>query len=224
MTSRIADLPEEEHPLRRLFSHGPTTLSDAELLSLVLTTGTHGKGAIDLARDILINGLESAARRDWTAYRQFGGLGRAKAARVAAAFELGRRAATARRPTSEPVLNAEVVARPLLSQYRHATQERFGAICLDAKNRIVSQRELYVGTLNSATISTRDVLRYALDEHAASVIVFHNHTSGDATPSPEDLIFSRKLVDAGKLLGIEVVDHLILGVDDFVSLKQRGAI
>ncbi|MEA2569244.1 MAG: repair protein RadC [Acidobacteriota bacterium] len=224
MIFRIADLPEDEHPLHRLFSHGPTTLSDAELLSLVLATGTHGKTSLDLAREILVHGLESAARRDWTTYRQFGDMGRVKAARVAASFELGRRAAITRRPTSEPVRDAEAVARPLLSQYRHATQERFGAICLDAKNRVVSQRELYVGTLNSATISTRDVLRYALDEHAASVIVFHNHTSGDPTPSPEDLIFTRKLVDAGKLLGIEVVDHLILGVDNFISLKQRGAI
>lgn len=224
MIFRIADLPEDEQPLHRLVSHGPSTLSDAELLSIVLSTGTQGKSSLDLAREILVQGLESAARRDWTTYQSFRGVGRAKAARVAAAFELGRRAATVRKPVSEPVRDPEVVAGPLLAQYRHATQECLGAIYLDARNRVISQRQLYVGTLNSATISTRDVLRYALDEHAAGVIVFHNHPSGDPTPSPEDIIFTKKLVTAGKSLGIKVLDHLILGAESFVSLKQRGAI
>jgi DNA repair protein RadC len=113
---------------------------------------------------------------------------------------------------------------PCLSSRATATtsRERLGAIYLDAKNRLIREREIYVGTLNSAIVSTRDILRFALDDHAASVIVFHNHPSGDPAPSAEDLVFTRKIVEAGKVLGIDVVDHLILGINRFVSLKQRG--
>lgn len=116
----------------------------------------------------------------------------------------------------------DTLAKALIATYGHHVQERLGAIYLDAKHRVSRQRELYVGTLNSAIVGTRDVLRYALDDHAASIIVFHNHPSADPTPSTEDLVFTRKLVDAGKLLGIDVVDHLIVGAGRYVSLKQRG--
>jgi len=224
MIFRIADLPEDEQPLQRLTTHGASSLSDAELLSLIVVTGTHGKSSLDLAREILTEGLDVAVRRDWTTFGRIRGVGRGKAARISAAFELGRRAAGSRRPASEIVFGPESVARRLIVRYEHATQERLGALFLDAKNRIISERELYVGTLNAATVSTRDILRYALEEHAASVIVFHNHPSGDPAPSPEDLIFTKKLVAAGQLLGIDLADHIILGANRFVSLKTRGDI
>ena len=115
-----------------------------------------------------------------------------------------------------------MIARSLLVRYAHHVQERLGAVYLDSKNRVLREREIYIGTLNSASVSTRDVLRYALEDHAASIIVFHNHPSGDPAPSAEDLLFTRKLVEAGKVLGVEVLDHLILGANRSVSLKQRG--
>jgi DNA repair protein RadC len=95
-------------------------------------------------------------------------------------------------------------------------------VYLDAKNRIIREREIYVGTVNSASVSTRDVLRHALDDHASGVIVFHNHPSGDPAPSAEDLLFTRKLVEAGKVLGVDILDHLVLGMNRYISLKQRG--
>jgi len=222
MTSRIADMPLDEQPRQRLARHGVETLSDAELVSVVLSA-SRGRSSLDVARSVLSDGLLALARRDWRSYARVTGIGEANATKIAASFELGRRTVIRETPMDDPIRDPESLARTLLVRYGHHVQERLGAINLDAKHRIIREREIYVGTLNSATVSTRDVLRHALDDHAASVIVFHNHPSGDATPSSEDLLFTRKLVEAGKVLGVDVLDHLILGANRFVSLKQRGA-
>jgi DNA repair protein RadC len=221
MTSRIADMPLDEQPRERLSRHGVESLSDAELVSVVLTA-SRGRSALDVARSVLSDGLLALARRDWRSYTRVTGIGDANASRIAASFELGRRSVIRETPVDDPVSNPESLARTLLVRYGHHVQERLGAIYLDAKNRIIREREIHVGTLNSATVSTRDVLRFALDDHAVSVIVFHNHPSRDPTPSPDDLLFTRKLVEAGKVLNVDVVDHLILGSSRYVSLKQRG--
>lgn len=222
MTSRIRDLPLDEQPRARLARHGAETLSDAELLSLVLASGTRDRSALDVARAVLADGLTALARRDWRTYARVCGVGEANASKIAAAFELGRRATRRELPLEEPVRDPDTLAKALIATYAHRVQEYLGAIYLDAKHRIIRERELYVGTLNSAVVGTRDVLRAALDEHAASIILFHNHPSGDPAPSAEDLGFTRKLVDAGKLIGIDVVDHLIIGAGRYISLKQRG--
>jgi DNA repair protein RadC len=220
MTSRIADMPLDEQPRERLARHGVETLSDAELVSVVLTA-SRGRTTLDVARSVLSDGLLALARRDWRTYTRVTGIGEANASKIAASFELGRRSVIRDTPADDPVHDPGMLARTLIIRYGHHVQERLGAIYLDAKNRVIREREIYVGTLNSATVSTRDVLRFALDEHAASVIVFHNHPSGDPAPSGDDLLFTRKLVEAGKVLSIDVVDHLILGNNRYVSLKQR---
>jgi DNA repair protein RadC len=223
MTSRIADMPLDEQPRERLARHGVETLSDAELVSVVLTA-SRGRTTLDVARSVLSDGLLALARRDWRTYTRVTGIGEANASKIAASFELGRRSVVRDTPVDDPVHDPGMLARALIIRYGHHVQERLGAIYLDAKNRVIRERVIYVGTLNSATVSTRDVLRFALDDHAASVIVFHNHPSGDPAPSTDDLLFTRKLVEAGKVLSIDVVDHLILGNNRYVSLKQRGAI
>ena len=219
----IADLPFDERPRERLALHGATSLSDSELVAILLGSGVRGRSAIELARDLLADGLGALARREWTGGKKSHGVGAAKAARIAAALEIGRRLTTQADRTSDPVRSPDAIAPSLIARYGHHVQERLGAIFLDSKNRIIREREIYVGTLNSTTVSTRDVLRHALDDHAATVIIFHNHPSGDPSPSAEDLMFTRKMVEAGKLLGVEVADHLILGANRFVSLRQRGA-
>ncbi len=220
MTSRIADMPLDEQPRERLARHGVETLSDAELVSVVLTA-SRGRTTLDVARSVLSDGLLALARRDWRTYTHVTGIGAANASKIAASFELGRRSVIRDTPADDPVDDPHTLARRLIVRYGHHVQERLGAIYLDAKNRVIREREIYVGTLNSATVSTRDVLRFALDDHAASVIVFHNHPSGDPAPSGDDLLFTRKLVEAGKVLSIDVVDHLILGNNRYVSLKQQ---
>jgi len=222
MTFRIADMPLDEQPRERLARHGVETLSDTELVSVVLTA-SRTQNTLEIARSVLRDGLTALARRDWRTYSRVPGVGKVNATKIAASFELGRRSIARDFPLDEPVRDPDALARSLLARYSHHVQERLGAIYLDAKNRIIREREIYIGTLNSAVVSTRDVLRHALDDHAAAVIVFHNHPSGDPSSSGEDLLFTRKLVEAGKVLGVDVIDHLILGSGRYVSLKQRGA-
>lgn len=219
----IADLPLEERPRERLARHGPDSLSDAELLAILIGSGVRGRSAIHVARDLLKGGLRAMSQREWGQSSSPSGIGPAKAARIAAALELGRRLAAHVEIDSPAIRDPESIARPLIARYSHYVQERLGALYLDSKNRVLREREIYVGTLNSTTVSTRDVLRYALEDHAASIIIFHNHPSGDPAPSAEDLLFTRRMVEAGRLMGVEVLDHLILGANRFVSLKQRGA-
>jgi DNA repair protein RadC len=219
----IADLPLEERPRERLAMHGPSTLSDAELMAILLGSGSRGKSALQVARKLVCDGLPALSRREASALSAFDGIGPAKSARIAAALELGRRIAAQEEPSIEPVRDPVALGRSLVARYAHYVQERLGAIYLDAKNRPIREREIYVGTLNTAAVSTRDILRFALEDHAAGIVVFHNHPSGDPAPSAEDLLFTRKLVEAGKLMGIDIIDHLIIGATRFVSLKQRGA-
>lgn len=222
-TQRIADLPIDERPRERLSLHGAGTLSDAELIAILLGSGTRGRSALTVARELVADGLASLARRSFARGQRLPGVGTAKSTRLLAAFEIGRRIAATSSIESDPIRDPESIARPLIARYSHHVQERLGAVFLDSKNRIVREREVYVGTLNSTTVSTRDVLRLALEENAAAVIIFHNHPSGDPSPSAEDLLFTRKMVEAGKLMGVDVLDHLILGANRFVSLRQRGA-
>ena len=222
-TSLIADLPEDERPRERLSKHGAQTLSDSELIAILLGSGTRGCSSLELARELVAGGLRDLSRREWGEGGKLKGLGFAKWARIAAALEIGRRLAAHCDGDRDPVRDPESLARPLIARYSHYLQERLGAVFLDSKNRIIREREIYVGTLNAATVSTRDVLRYALQDSAAAVVIFRNHPSGDPAPSAEDLVFTRKMAEAGRLLGVDVLDHLILGANRYVSLKQRGA-
>ncbi len=204
-----------ETPLARFIRAGIEALSDAELVSLLMDR------TVPQSRMLLRDGLPAFARASWSGTKQ--PVTRRQAARVVASLELNRRLAAVT-DDRDSVSDPETLARSLLARYAHHVQERLGAVYLDAKHRVLREREIYIGTLNYSIVSTRDVLRFALDDHAASLIVFHNHPSGDPAPSGEDLLFTRKLVEAGKVLGVDVLDHLILGANRFVSLKQRGII
>jgi DNA repair protein RadC len=219
----IADMPLDERPRERLARGGAVALSDSELVALLIEPGRRGKSSLDIARELVSEGLLSLARREWIPGRQVGSLGASRVARIAAALELGRRIAALSTTSGEPVLEPPVVAQRLIAHYAHNVQETFGGIYLDARSRIISEREIFVGTLNSANVSPRDVFRFALQDHAASVIVFHNHPSGDPSPSPQDLTFTRKLVEAGKMMDVDIVDHIIVAGCSYVSMKQRNS-
>jgi DNA repair protein RadC len=219
----IADLPLDERPRERMLRHGAETLSDAELLAVLLGSGVRGKNAIELAREMIEDGFASLARCDSTQLAQRGGIGHAKAARIIAAFEIARRVAV-HKPEDPPHFDPEIFGRGYIARCRTLTQERLGALFLDSRNRIIREREVYIGTIASAMVSTRDVLRLALDANAVGVVLFHNHPSGDPSPSNEDLVFTRRTRDSLRLADIELVDHIIAGAHGFVSLKRKGVI
>lgn len=221
MTDVIADLPVDDRPRERLLTHGAETLSDAELLAILLGSGTRGKNAIQLARELLGEGLSKLRSRDVNFLEKIPGVGPAKAARISAAFEISRRSSSGQ-PEEPPAFDRDVLGRALVSRYGHQTQERLGAAFLDSRQRILRQREIYVGTINSALVSTRDIISLALLHNATGIVVFHNHPSGNPTPSGEDLSFTRKLEQSLTLVDVELVDHLIVGSHRYYSMRERG--
>ena len=218
----IAEMPVDERPRERMMRGGAVALSDAELIALLVEPGNRGKSSIDIAREVVADGLLALARREWIPGRAVGSLGAGRVARIGAALELGRRIAALSTTSSEPLRDPAAVAPRLIAAYAYRPQETLGGIYLDARNRIVSEREIYVGTVSGATVSARDVFRHALNDHAVAVIVFHNHPSGDPSPSPQDVTFTATLADVGAALGVKVLDHLVVGTSSFVSLRQQG--
>jgi len=224
MFEMIADLPLAERPRERMKKNGARTLSDSELVAILLGSGSPGKNAINLAREILSAGLTELASVEPEQLVKTVGVGPAKAARIAAAFELGRRYADgepAERPDYDPI----EVAQKLVGRCTHFRQERLGAIFLDSRDRIISRKEeIFIGSINHACVSTRDILKMTLDADAAGVVLFHNHPSGDPTPSDEDITFTRKLATALDFAMLKFVDHLIIGRHRYLSMKDRGCV
>lgn len=223
MREVIADLPMDDRPRERLLNHGPETLSDAELIAILLGSGVPGKNAIQLAREMLQDGMSSLRRRDPATIARIAGVGPAKASRIAAAFEVARRLA-AGAPDELPFYDPETFGRALVTSYAHHVQERLGAAFLDSRQRILRQREIFVGTINHAAVSTRDVVRYALQENACAIVMYHNHPSGDPSPSAEDLLFTRKMGESLRLCDIELADHIVVGAQRYYSMRQKGQI
>ncbi len=221
MTDVIRDLPFGDRPRERMMMHGAATLSDAELLAVILGSGVPGQNAIELARQLLADGLRNLSRRELGNLAEVHGVGVAKAARIAAVFEMSNRIMS-EQPEDPPPFDVTTLGRKLVSSYGHHTQERLGATFLDSRHRIRHQREIYVGTVNNALVSTRDIIRYTLLDRATAVVVHHNHPSGDPTPSEDDVVFTRKLTQSLAMVDIELVDHLVIGSHRFVSMKQRG--
>jgi DNA repair protein RadC len=221
MTDVIRDLPCGDRPRERMMMHGAATLSDAELLAVILGSGVPGQNAIELARHLLADGMRNLRRREPANLADVRGVGPAKAARIAAMFEMSRRI-TAEQPEDPPSFDVTVLGRKLVTNYGHHTQERLGAAFLDSRHRIRGQREIYVGTINTALVSTRDIVRYTLLERATAVVVYHNHPSGDPTPSDEDVAFTKKLKISLATVDIDLLDHLVIGSHRFQSMKQRG--
>ncbi len=221
MHELIADMPVDERPRERMLKHGADTLSNAELVAVLLGSGVPGKNAIELARELLHEGLFSLAGYDARQLAKLSGIGAAKATRIIAAFEVARRLA-AHKPDDPPDFDANIFARRLIARSASLTQERLGALLLDSRNRILREREIYIGTVANALVSTRDVVRFALDANAVGVVLFHNHPSGDPAASQEDLSYTKRVRDSLKLIDIKLVDHIIAGRHGFSSMQQKG--
>ncbi len=224
MTYRIADLEASDRPRERLERVGSHALSNAELLAILLRVGQKGENAVQLGHRLLItfNGLSGIHQADFVDICKVKGVGKAKAAQIKAAIELGnrlRQLSPEERPTIQSPADAAELVRYELGAL---AQEHLRVILLDTRNKVISIENIYIGSLNSSTVRIGEIFRPAIQRNAASILVVHNHPSGDPTPSPEDVSLTRAIVQAGKLLDIELLDHLVIGLGKYVSLKERG--
>lgn len=224
IATTIFDLPEDERPRERLRRHGPSTLTDSELLALVLRTGGRGCSAVDLARDVLQESTGLAGLADRTTENlDLPGLGEVKRAALLAVVEIARRLCRAELPERYALDRPQAVARYLGMRYPAPGQEVMGALYLDSRNRLLHDGEIYRGTLTRAAVEPRALLKVGLARNAASILMFHTHPSGDPTPSVEDLAFTRRVDAACDVVGLRLLDHLILGNGGrWLSLRQRG--
>ena len=220
----IRDLPASERPRERLEQYGPESLSTAELLAIVLRVGSRGESAVRLAERLLseFGGLAGIARARIPQLSSLQGVGLAKAAQLRAAFELGKRLATSVDGPKAVVRGASDAAALVMEDLRHRQQECLGAIFLDTRNQVICLRILTVGTLTGSPAHPREVFREALAQGCASLIICHNHPSGDPTPSKDDIALTARLVQVGELMGIPLVDHIVIGGGRYVSLKEAG--
>jgi DNA repair protein RadC len=221
---RIQDMPSQERPRERLLQHGPEVLNTAELLAILLRAGTEQRSALGLAEHLLseFDGLRGVARMTVEEMSNVNGIGPAKAAQIKAAIEFGRRLVAASPEERPRITSPRDVYNLIGPSLRDEKREHFVALLLDTKNGVLRHSTISIGDLSSSIVHPREVFSVAVRHSAASLIVAHNHPSGDPTPSPEDAAVTRRLVEAGGIMGIEVLDHIVIGDNRWVSLREKG--
>jgi len=221
---RIKELPPTEQPRERLRNQGAAALSDAELLAILLRVGVAGTNVVQLAQQLLVEhgGWTGLLRADYAELCKRRGVGEAKAATVKAALEIGRRLLIAGAEERPQIKSPADVASLLTLEMSHLDQEHLRVVLLDTKNRVQQIATVYIGSVNSALIRVGEVFREPIRRNSTAVIVVHNHPSGDPTPSSEDILVTRQIVEAGKLLDIDVLDRLVIGRGRYVSMRERG--
>lgn len=220
----IRDLALEDRPRERLLRVGAQAVSTAELLAIIMRTGVGGENVLRLAERLLatFKNLSGIAKASIAELMTVNGIGPAKAVEIKAALEVGRRLMAAAPQERLRITSPADAANLLMSEMAFLEQEHLRVILLDTRNRVLQTPTIYIGSLNTSVVRISELFRAAIKENAAALIVAHNHPSGDPSPSPEDVKVTRQLVQAGNLLDIEVLDHLVIGHHRFVSLKERG--
>ncbi|MDS1029398.1 DNA repair protein RadC [Bacillota bacterium LX-D] len=220
----IKELPDELRPRERIVQAGPEALSNTELLAILLRTGSQKQSALELANQILreaegLSFLVTASLEELTAIP---GIGVAKAAQIKAAVEIGRRLSAYRIEPKVTIQSPDTAANLLMDEMRFLDREYFKTLFLNTKNHVLGLETISIGSLNSSIVHPRELFKQAVKKSAAAIILAHNHPSGDPTPSREDIDVTKRLIEAGKIMGIEVLDHIIIGNGTYVSLKERG--
>lgn len=223
----IKDIPLSDRPREKMALAGARALTDAELLAILIRTGTADKSALDIAGDMTADGglyKHLAGITKLNELTNIKGLGQAKAAAVLAALEIGRRIASAHPLDKISVKSPQDVAEYLMPRMRYAVKEQFIVLLLNTKNKIIGTEIISEGTLNNSVVHAREVYKPALLQNAAAIIVAHNHPSGEPQPSLEDKQVTRMLKESGKILGIPLLDHLIIGDGSYYSFQEQGAL
>lgn len=220
----IRDLPLEERPREKMRILGAGALSSAELLAILLRVGHKDQSAVQLATRVITScgGLQNLPDLALEELENFKGLGPAKAVMIKAALELGCRLATTQRDRADSITTPRQAAGLFMEELRYKKKEYFKVLLLNTKNHVISREEISVGSLNASIVHPREIFSIPLRKSAASVILIHNHPSGDPAPSREDLEVTRRLVEAGTILGVIVRDHIIIGDGCFFSFREKG--
>ncbi|HEY8465082.1 MAG TPA: DNA repair protein RadC [Bacillota bacterium] len=220
----IKSLPPEERPRERLIHYGPENLSAAELIAIILRTGSARRSALTLAEALLgsFKDLDGLAKASWEEMAELPGMGQAKAVQLKAAFELGRRIFT-RSPVRLPeIKKPHDVYELLKTGFQNLDREHFKVVHLNVKNQVLKVVTTAIGLLSSAPVHPREVFKEAIKSNCAGLVLAHNHPSGDPNPSRDDLILTTRLREAGEIIGIQIIDHVIFGDNRYISLKEQG--
>lgn len=223
----IKDLPLEERPREKLIKYGVGSLSNAELIAIIIRTGYNEDTAIDLANRLLSmdsSGIKFLSQATVEELTKVKGIGYCKAAQIIAAIELGKRISSRGIDSKLKVDSPLVIVELLMDEMRFLNKEHFRIVLLNTKNQIISIEEISIGNLNSSIVHPREVFNIAIRRSANSIILVHNHPSGDSTPSTEDINITHRLVDVGNIIGIKVLDHIIIGDNNYISFKQKNII
>jgi DNA repair protein RadC len=221
---RIMDLPNTERPREKLFKYGVEALSNNELIAIILRTGTSNENILELSSRVLkesggLNGLLTSSYED---YLELKGIGSAKASQLIALAEISKRFKSYKSGDEYKISEPKDAAMLLMEGMRNLKQECLKVVLLNTKNMVISIKDVSIGSLNSSIVHPREVFNEAVKKSCASIIVSHNHPSGDPTPSSEDINLTHRLSECGKLLGIEMLDHIIIGNGIYISLKEKG--
>jgi DNA repair protein RadC len=220
----LKDTPQSERPRERMLNQGAQALSNAELLAILLRTGSVAESVVRLAERILyeagsLKGLNEMRLEQLTAMK---GVGPAKALQIQAGVELGRRLSRSAPEERSTIRSPYDAVELLMEDMRYLNKEHFVCLFLNTKNHVTGRETISVGSLNATIVHPREVFRSAIQRNSAAVVCAHNHPSGDPTPSREDIDLTKRLAEAGEVIGIDVLDHLIIGDGQFVSLKEKG--
>lgn len=222
----IKDLPENERPRERLAKYGAELLSNAELLAIILRSGTRYDSAINIANKLLKNesGIKHLYELSFEELKSIKGIGIAKASQIKAALELGRRLRSFKDSNAIYIKSPGDAAELVMEEMRHLKKECLKIILLNIKNMVVSVKDISIGSLNSSIVHPREIFVEAIKMSCASIILCHNHPSGDPSPSQEDLSVTRRIHEAGKIIGIDLIDHIIVGDGRYISLKEKNIV
>lgn len=222
----LSNVPVTEMPRERMISQGLDALSNVELIAILLRTGSSGESVMNLAHRVLgyTGGIRQFLDISLEELTQVKGIGTAKAVQLLAGIELGRRIARTTPEERWIIRSPEDVSKLMMEELRHLTQERFVCLFLNTKNQVLAQHTVFIGSLNSSVVHPREVFKEAIRRSSASIICLHNHPSGDPTPSKEDIEVTKRLIQVGQIIGIDVLDHVIIGDGRFYSLKEKGCI
>lgn len=223
----MRDLPQSERPYEKCLTKGPQYLSDAELIAAIINTGTKGFRAIDLSQEILQNsnsfpGILGILNMSNEELMKIKGVGKVKAAKLKCIAELSKRIAKSKATNLIQLASPSSIANYYMEELRHVEQEQVVLLMFDTKNKLLAEKTVYIGTVNASLVSPRELFIEALRKQAVYLVLLHNHPSGDPTPSNEDIILTKRVQKAGKLIGIQLIDHIIIGDLCYTSLKEKN--